>query len=304
MKLLFVKNNDIDYKKWDETISKSYNGSVYAFSWYLDIVCKWNAIISDDYKYLMPIPFNKKLSINYVYTPVLIQQLGIFSENQINSNILNDFLNIVKEKYRYFELKFNKYINVKHTNLQLNKNITYELDLIQKHNEILKKYKTNTKRNLKKAEKANLTISKKTTVNELLILLKDNLSQKIKELNNSTLNKIKFIISQSSRKNLGEIIGIYDKFNNLISAAFFITSHKKSIMLILATTEESKKTGANFLLIDYFIKNNSGKQLTLDFEGSNIESLARFYASFGAQKNEYYTLKYNKLPFYLKFLKK
>ena len=304
MKLLFVKNKDIDYKKWDDTIKKSYNGNVYAFSWYLDIVCNWDAIITPDYKYLMPLPTSKKFLIKYAYTPVLIQQLGIFSNNQIDDKILNNFLNLAKKKYKYFDIKFNKYNDVTKLNIEKKENITHELDLIQNYSDIYKKYSTNTKRNLKKAEQNNLTVSKNITIKQILHLLETNLGNKIKELNNKTLNKIKFIISQSSHKNMGEIIGVYDQYNNLISAAFFIISHNKAIMLILATSDESKKTGANFKLIDYFIKQNSGKHLTLDFEGSNIESIARFYASFGAKKFKYYNIKYNNLPSLIKILKK
>jgi len=304
VKLIFVKNKKIDYKKWDNTISKSYNGNVYAYSWYLDIVCEWNAIITPDYKYIMPLPVKTKFFIKYTYTPVLIQQLGIFSENEITNEILSSFLYTAQKKYKYFNIKFNKYINVNKLNINKTENITYELDLIQNYNDISKKYSTNTKRNLKKAEKNNLTISKSITIKQITNLLEQNLATKIRELNNDIINKIKFIISQSSQKKIGELIGVYDKYNNLISAAFFITSHNKTIMLILATSEESKQTGANFKLIDYFIKQNSNKHLTLDFEGSNIKTLARFYASFGAKKFKYYTIKYNNLPFIIQLLKK
>ncbi len=304
MKLLFVKNKNIDYKKWDETIAKSYNGNIYAYSWYLDIVCDWNAIVSSDYKYLMPLPTQKKFFIKYTFTPVLIQQLGVFSTNQINDKILNKFLNLAQKKYKYFDIKFNKYNEVTKLNIEKKENITYELDLIQNYTDIYKKYSTNTKRNLKKAEQNNLTISTNITIKQIIYLLEQNLKKQIKDLNEKTLNKIKFLISQSSHKNMGKTIGIYNNRNKLISAAFFTISHNKAIMLILATSNESKKTGANFKLIDYFIKQNSGKHLTLDFEGSNIESLARFYASFGAKKFKYFNLKYNNLPSLIKIIKK
>ena len=40
-----------------------------------------------------------------------------------------------------------------------------------------------------------------------------------------------------------------------------------------------------------------------DFEGSNIEGVARFYAGFGASKTSYSTIIMNRLPFYFKWLK-
>jgi len=57
-------------------------------------------------------------------------------------------------------------------------------------------------------------------------------------------------------------------------------------------------------LIDAFIKDNADKPLILDFEGSDIRNLAFFYSGFGAKDEQYPFLKINKLPFYLKWLKK
>jgi hypothetical protein len=59
-----------------------------------------------------------------------------------------------------------------------------------------------------------------------------------------------------------------------------------------------------FLLIDEFIKKYSEKNLILDFEGSNMEGIARFYQGFGATDCEYLSITFNHLPFPLKFFKK
>ena len=41
----------IDHIKWDKCISESSNGIVYAYAWYLDIVCEdWEAIVVNDYQ--------------------------------------------------------------------------------------------------------------------------------------------------------------------------------------------------------------------------------------------------------------
>ena len=47
----------IDKKHWDDCISKSFNGNVYAWSWYLDIVHpKWEALVENDYERVMALP--------------------------------------------------------------------------------------------------------------------------------------------------------------------------------------------------------------------------------------------------------
>jgi len=44
--------------------------------------------------------------------------------------------------------------------------------------------------------------------------------------------------------------------------------------------------------------------MLLDFEGSDIQNLAFFYSSFGAKQEIFPAIRINKLPFYLKWLKK
>ena len=44
-------------------------------------------------------------------------------------------------------------------------------------------------------------------------------------------------------------------------------------------------------LIDWYIKKNSHSDRTLDFEGSNILGVRRFYMGFGAKEHPYYLLK-------------
>jgi hypothetical protein len=59
-----------------------------------------------------------------------------------------------------------------------------------------------------------------------------------------------------------------------------------------------------FLLIDTYIGQNAGKEMTLDFEGSNIPGIARFYKGFGALPQTYYSLHQNRLPKLLQIFKK
>jgi hypothetical protein len=44
--------------------------------------------------------------------------------------------------------------------------------------------------------------------------------------------------------------------------------------------------------------------MTLDFEGSNIPGIARFYKGFGALPQTYYSLHQNRLPKLLQIFKK
>jgi hypothetical protein len=61
--------------------------------------------------------------------------------------------------------------------------------------------------------------------------------------------------------------------------------------------------GASHYLIDRFIYDHAGKKLTLDFEGSDIRNLAFFYSSFGAEIEQYPSLRLDRLPWYVRLLR-
>ena len=70
------------------------------------------------------------------------------------------------------------------------------------------------------------------------------------------------------------------------------------------TSSEGKKCGAMHFLFDFLIHELSNKRKVLDFGGSNVESVARFYKGFGAKDCLYLHLQLNRLPSIIKWLKR
>ena len=68
-------------------------------------------------------------------------------------------------------------------------------------------------------------------------------------------------------------------------------------------TNEGKSKGAMHLLFDYFIRVNAEKKYQLDFGGSSVENVARFYKNFGAKDCVYLQVKQNNLPKIVQWVK-
>ncbi len=68
--------------------------------------------------------------------------------------------------------------------------------------------------------------------------------------------------------------------------------------------EEGRQKGSSHQLIDAVIKENAGKDIFLDFEGSDIPGIAFFFEGFGAQPEYYYYLRENRLPWWCRWMKK
>ena len=306
MKIDYIEHKEINFRKWDECIRNSIQGNLYANSWYLDIISEnWDALVLNDYEAVMPLTQQKKYGIQYLIQPFFAQQLGVYSSRNLNPELVTAFLNAIPSKFKYININLNKFNSVTDIKFDVKRNHNFELDLIYPYEQIAKKYSENTRRNISKAKKEGLQMHSNTcSVKELMHLIKNNVAGKVENLPSQKYNDIQKIISLSIQQSSGEIISVYNANNSILAAVFFIYSHNKAIYLFAASNEEGKEKRAMFFLVDEFIKKYAERNITLDFEGSNIEGLARFYRSFGANDCEYLTVKKNNLPFPLKLLKK
>ena len=299
----YLKNHEIDFDKWNHCISASINGLVYAYSWYLDIVCsKWEALVEDDYKIVFPLTAGKKIGIDYLFQPYFSQQLGVFSPNLLTQEKIEEFFRAIPSNYKFIEINVNKLNKINTAKFNTSENLTYELELINSYENIYKNYSDNTKRNLKKAIKSKVSIVENTKPDIIIKLFRENRGKKISNLKENNYKVLSRLIYKCIYKGKAKIYGAYSEKNELCAGAFFIESNKKAIFLFSAISEEARKNGAMFLLIDNYIKENSQKELILDFEGSNDENLARFYNGFGAEKFYYLNIRLNGLSKFQKLL--
>ena len=274
-------NNEIDKRKWDSCVADSQNGLIYAYAWYLDIVSpNWSALIKEDYKAIFPLPIKKKLGISYISQPLFTQKLGLFSVNNLED--VKSFLKAIPKKVWIRSLQIHNQLD----NAKTKDN--FELDISDDVEEVRKKYSQNVKRNLKKTVQHDLQI-KKCESSALIQLFKENKGKEVAELNSKAYSTLLELLDKIQQKEKGNCLGVY-KEGKLISAAFFTNCLKKSVFLFSASNKTAKEIGTNHFLIDTYIENFKKDSLILDFEGSMIPSLARFYASFGAEKKCYYLI--------------
>ncbi len=273
----YFKHRQIDKNKWDKLISDSQNPSIYGLSWYLDSVCpEWDAFIMNDYEAVMPVPFNKFLGFKYIQHPFFTQQLGVFYKK----NCTEEFLEALNKKFSSYILKLNEKnqieTNVKGMKYELMPN--YVLNLNDKYEIIKSRFSSNTSRNLNKALKNNLHI-KDVDVNDIIKLERENTQFPLKAFHYRILSNL---LNNAVKHKMYFKTGVYDSQNNLLAAVFFMNAFGRSIYLIPVSSEKGKELRAMFFLVNDLIKNNSEKNLLLDFEGSSIEGVATFYKGFGA----------------------
>lgn len=301
-KLKYLRHYEIDFEKWDLCINEAQNSRVYAASWFLDrTAVAWDALVWGDYEFVMPLPVRKKFGINYLYQPPWCQQLGIFP--QATDEISLEFYTEIWRRFRYSDIQLNTF------NFQQNKlnwvqfipRKNFLLLLSADYEALAASYSKNTHRNIAKANNNRLNYVEGIQLEDFLALKQKNLAVKLSKTN---FQKLKSIIAYSHYKGFGEIVGVYSPGNVLCAAVYFLRWKDRVIYMNAVSNKEGKETRAMFLLVDRFLKSSSNKNLTLDFEGSMLPGVARFFEGFGATPETYYHMKFNRLPFPVKWLKR
>ena len=293
MKIIHYKHHEIDLIKWDDCIQNASNALVYAESWYLDIVSpKWEALILDDYEYVMPLPVKKKYGFSFLVQPPLTQQLGVFSKHIIEENIIENF--IKKIPYRSYHLNLNEqniyHKGVKLPNLLLHLNKDYET--------LFSAFSTNTKRNLKKCKLFNINIKNNLSAHEFLKFY----HSVEKNYPTESEKKINKLIEESSIREKISLFGACNLNNELISALVLLHSPQRIIYLLPISNKEGKDTLAMFGIVDKIIQNYANNDLIFDFEGSKIKGVASFYEGFGAIPIYYNEIKHWSINDFIKYL--
>lgn len=296
MKIRYFKHHEIDKQKWDQCVAGSVNGIIYAYSWYLDLVCEdWDALIDGDYRRVFPLPFKQKYGVHLIYQPFFTQQLGIISQLIITEEIVTQFLNAIPAKFNYVEINLNSFNKIEESKFKIKTQLNHELDLINSYKNISKNYSENLKRKLKKTAKSGLFINPSTKPDEIIKLFIKNKGKELKHLRESDYITLRRLIYAAIHRGAAQVYGVYTANNVLCAGGFFVLANQKLTFLFSGLSELGRDKSALAFLLDYVIQINAGKHLTLDFEGSNSLGLARFYKSFGSQEIIYFKTIINKL---------
>lgn len=299
----YLKHNEINKEKWDECLDHTPNRLIYAYSWYLDIVCQdWEALVEDDYTSIMPLPRGVKYGFTYTYPPPFTQQLGLFSTKDITEKNVAEFLEHIPEQYRYIEMNLNENNPLNSGFFKTKKGVTYLLNLNENYNTISANYSTQTKRNLKKSQATSLTVSKDVPPEKTIDLFRANKGKEYEQgsTHYSILGKLMHTLL---KKGLAQSWGVYTSENELCAGAFFLVSNGRVIFLFSGVNDKGYDIQAMTFLINAFIEEHSGSNPILDFEGSLDANLARFYSGFGSKRVEFLQIRKNTLTPPLKWIK-
>ena len=253
----------------------------------------WDALVLNDYEMVMPLTWKKKYSIYYLYQPFLTASLGVFG-NHISSEKVKSFLENIPSKFKYWDFYLNRDNLFSLEKFPMYERNNYILPLNNSYESLKVNYAKSHQRNIKRAVQFGNIVKKNLPIDEVIRLAKnqekDFSKTKEKDYDNffhlfEFLKEIKRAISY----------GVYSSQGKLVASSAWIFSHQRAYYILVGNHPDGKTSGASHLMIDEFIKEHAGENLTLDFEGSNTSGIAFFYKSFGALLEKYPGIKTNRL---------
>lgn len=294
----YLQRNEINKEAWNDCVAAAANGLIYAHTFYLDALCtQWDAFVWGNYRAIMPLPWRKKWGIKYVYPPAFIQQLGWFG-NDFPKELISEMKPLLRKNFSFGEYFFN------YTQQAGIPKDNYLLDLHKPYEKIAAAYKTDLRKNLKRAGK------------HILHYRASNNFQKAIDYYQNAYEKRMPHVTRQDYKNLSNLFGQLAASGNLMvrevhnaedetyAIAACPVYRNRIYFLLSTTTPAGRQYQANHFLVDELIKEFSLQEMVLDFEGSDIESIAHFYKNFGAINQPYFFYRWNYLPWPIKLLKK
>lgn len=302
MNIRYLKHDEISKLKWDKCISQSFNGIVYAYSWYLDIVSyQWDALVMDDYKAVMPLTAKSSYAMSKIMQPEFAPQLGVFTTERLDVDLVNLFLTSIPERFKSVYLNLNSYNKVSHQKFHVRQGISYELDLIIPYKALYLKFSKETQDCIKKAKVQKVSVIRHVNLKDFLLLKKNNTDE---PLTFEHLNILRRIIPFCTNHNIGETYGAYNDKNELVAGAFFMKSHQKAICLIAACSDSGKELCADYALYNHYMKENSEKNITLDFGNYYIAEKENIGNGFNASPVNYPKLKRSRFLWFFSLRKR
>ncbi len=257
MNIRVLKREEIDEAKWEACVRSATNGSVFAQTWFLDIVCPdWEALVSGDYEVLLPLPVTRNAGIKHVYSPDLTPYTGIVNKVPVDRDLVWTMLQTIP------------YVNVRlvlnaHNKLpfRMAKRLAASryvvLDLISDMERIESGFAPELGPVVKLYAEKKLTVIRALNVTEYIRFAQDNADD------HDVFMQLKQLLPFALRYKSAGLYAAFDSYNQMVAVAFLLKSNGRlSLMHCTASDADLKGVKA---IIYHIIRHNATSNLTLEF---------------------------------------
>jgi len=247
------------------------------------------------------LPVSRKFGINYIATPVFLQQLGVFSADSDGISKARELLDFMPEFYRLIDLAIAQEVDI--PGFKVTSRTNFELSLKDSYEELWFNYFTDCRRNINIAHRYTQEIIEDVNPHEIIALFRNNIGRRAGTIRDTSYNRLHRLMDYCIETGRGRILGIRSPKGKLLWAIFIIYTNNRITLLFTAGSKKSRELRSAYHVIDHVIRENAGTGRIVDFAGSSVPSIAMFMKSFGGLRTTYYRIYRNSLPWPIKMFR-
>ncbi|TDH27828.1 hypothetical protein EXU57_05010 [Segetibacter sp. 3557_3] len=298
-------NNQINKKQWDDCIQKAADGLIYSTSLYLDHLSPgWVGLTAHDYSWIMPLTRRRKFGIEYLYQPSFLQQSGVFVCDPgiaIPWEKIDQFL---KAHYHFWEINLRPGAYGKFKGAQYRKANNFVLHLDREYQDIQTGYSGAFRKNLKRAGNAELIYTEKLDYQSCIRLYHQYYGSRMPHVSGTDYRNFGRLCEYLYQSGGLYCRGVANGSGELMAAILLLADNRRLYNLMNITLQKGKLNQSNHFLFDQLIREFQGSGKILDLEGSDLAGVQQFYEGMGSTNEPYCKIKYNGLPWPIRWLKK
>ncbi|MBM3917657.1 MAG: hypothetical protein FJ349_08635 [Sphingomonadales bacterium] len=273
-------------RQYEQIVACATHLSFFSQLWVQDALhLHWAYVLNDANQILLRIPFAPKLGIKAYLQPLFIRELELVANlDTAQCNKIVSFLQ--KQLFLHLNISLNR------TDILVQQTGKFQkLKLASDIEKLRAGYSENLKRNLKKVHDLKIEEISYATFQSFFIKQK---GEGLGNLNSAAWLRLEKLAAAAAKKESLYCYGTY-KEEELVAVGLFFKWNAQLYFMKGTLNDQGKKSGALVFLIDSIIEKFSRDFSTLDFIGSNQESIAAFYRKFGAIDQAYGIVK-GKIP--------
>jgi len=305
----FLLQDQISESRWDDFVDTSAEGGLFARSWYMHAVMPgWAAVVvleEDRWQAVMPMRICYKYGIGYALQPTFSQYLGVLFAPMAGKNnrivhkkreILQVLIAAIPTEIRLFSYNFSPafdyFLPFEHKGFKIKPRMSLTLSLERPLDRILGDFSTSILNHLKKAQQHRLICREGTAIRTL--------SERMLRYgfirNRTEQQALESLWQQAVRYKKGFLLEVTGESGTIQCSGLFLIEKDKAVFVASALDRDTRQYGSNSLLVLEAIKKCKTLGLKeLDFKGSMLSGVEKFFLGFNPRQVLYFNITLNRL---------
>ncbi|OAV45395.1 hypothetical protein [Lewinella sp. 4G2] len=290
-----IRRGKLDDGRWNAAIENDVSRLPYGYTWWLDAVMgeNWEALVYGDYRAVLPLPYSRSLlGLKQISRPAFTQQIGPWGE--LTEASVGSLLNAIPKKVLKLDVGLSEAVKAAHvpSHFAVKERTNQIVDMDKDYTDIHAHYGRTLRKILRRYEGSTI---QRIGKEKIIDVYQKHLAEKA-GLNDQHFVIMHRLMTAYEREAGPRFFGLHAPDDGLQALGFFPDHRGRVINLFAASTEAGYDHDGMARLLDGIIRREVGPDKLLDFEGSDIEGIAKFFNRFRPHRSPYLQVSRQLLP--------